>query len=131
MLGLLGLAVSAGAVPSVAAEDGRAQDRSVRDSMYTAAQAERGVKTFGQFCSGCHGPDRFTGDRIAPWAGQTADALFDAIRLKMPEDRPGTLTRQQFADILAYVFKLNGYPAGNSELSGTDEEMKAFRIEVP
>ena len=49
----------------------------------------------------------------------------------MPEDRPGTLTRQQYADILAYVFKLNGYPAGNSELSGTDEEMKAFRIEEP
>ena len=47
----------------------------------------------------------------------------------MPEEDPGSLTRQQCADILAYIFRLNGFKAGSDELKGTDEAVSAVRIE--
>ena len=128
-VGVLTLAASSLDIPSFAVADVRAQDKTVRDGVYSDAQADRGAKLFGQFCSGCHGPERFVGEQMKPWTGQTADVLFDAVRLNMPEDRPGSLTRQQYADVLSYIFRLNGFVAGTNELAGTDDEMKSIRIE--
>jgi hypothetical protein len=34
----------------------------------------------------------------------------------MPANRPGTLTRQQNADIVAYLLSFNQFPAGKEEL---------------
>jgi hypothetical protein len=37
----------------------------------------------------------------------------------MPLGRPGSLTRQEYLDILAYVLQKNAYPEGPSELTAT------------
>ena len=37
----------------------------------------------------------------------------------MPQDSPGRLSRQQYADIVARILNANEFPAGESEL-GTD-----------
>jgi len=34
----------------------------------------------------------------------------------MPEDNPGELSEQTYADVLAYLFQANEFPAGNEEL---------------
>ncbi len=57
--------------------------------------------------------------------------LFDRIRITMPGDKPGTLNRQQIADILAFVMQFNGLPAGNTELSTKAEILQLIRIEPP
>jgi hypothetical protein len=47
---------------------------------------------------------------------KSADDLFEKIQTSMPGDQPGKLTRAQNADILAFLFASNGFPAGQKEL---------------
>ena len=49
---------------------------------------------------------------MASWA-----ALVPASRPNtMPDDNPGGLPAQTYADIVAYMLELNDFPAGDSEL---------------
>ena len=38
------------------------------------------------------------------------------VSTQMPEDAPGSLELQQYADIVAFVLRLNGFEAGSGEL---------------
>jgi hypothetical protein len=49
----------------------------------------------------------------------------------MPEDNPGSLERQQYIDVLAYIFSLNAYPAGANDLPGDDDGLKKIKIDNP
>ena len=105
--------------------------KSVNDGVYSAAQAERGQKVFDAKCTACHDTGRFTGsDFIKSWAGQPIHALFDLVKNTMPEDNPGSLTPQQYADVLSYLLKLNKFPSGESELTSADDALKTIRIEM-
>ena len=55
--------------------------------------------------------------------------LWDVASGTMPEDNPGSLKQQEYADILAYFLSLNEYPAGDAELQGNAAAMAAIRIE--
>jgi mono/diheme cytochrome c family protein len=98
---------------------------SVKDGVYTQAQADRGKALYGQHCASCHGatldgsgatPPLAGADFKGNWNGQTADDLFEKIQTSMPADKPGTLSRDQNADILAFLFMSNGFPAGQKDL---------------
>jgi mono/diheme cytochrome c family protein len=92
---------------------------SVNDGVYTAAQAQRGAGLFDDHCGSCHEPDRFAGRLfVTTWTGPL-DALFATVRKSMPEDNPGGLAPQVYADVIAYWLRLNGYPAGAERLEGT------------
>jgi S-disulfanyl-L-cysteine oxidoreductase SoxD len=98
---------------------------SVWDGVYTQEQANRGKALYGQQCASCHG-STLDGSGTAPplagadfkgnWNGQTADDLFEKIQTSMPADQPGKLSREQNADILAFLFMSNGFPAGPKDL---------------
>lgn len=103
--------------------------KSVRDGVYTTEQAERGGKLSSDICAACHQDDFFTETLLTSWSGTTADMLFDLIRTTMPQDRPSSLTRQQYADILAYILRLNGLPPGQQELGASDDALKKILIE--
>jgi mono/diheme cytochrome c family protein len=107
------------------------EPRSIRAGAFTQAQAERGQKAFQSQCARCHEPDRFTGAFLEPWVGETALALYTVVRTTMPEDNPNSLRPQLVADVLAYLFSLNRYPAGDVELPATESGLKAVRIEAP
>ncbi|MBI4888527.1 MAG: cytochrome c [Acidobacteria bacterium] len=104
-----------------------AEPRSVWDGVYVAEQASRGEKLAAQRCVACHG-DRLTGGELAPaltgdvfsanWDGVKLSDLADRIRTTMPQDRPGTLSRAQSADIIAYILSLAKMPAGDAPLAG-------------
>ncbi|MDA0205321.1 MAG: hypothetical protein O3A53_08185 [Acidobacteria bacterium] len=103
----------------------------VRDGIFTIAQAERGATVFAGACKGCHQPEQFIGAGfIDAWSGQTADAPFEVIRTKMPEDNPSSLKRSEYAAVLAYLFRLNGLPAGDTDLPNLLRKLKLIRIEV-
>ncbi len=98
-----------------------AQDptRSVWDGVYTPAQATRGQALYNKECSGCHGQSLSGGEEAPPlsggafmanWNGLTVGDLFERIRVSMPEGRPGTLSRQQNADVLAYILPEISFP---------------------
>ena len=104
--------------------------RSVNEGVYTAAQAERGAKRFDTTCTACHDTSRFTGDEfVSAWSGKPLAELFDVVQT-MPEDNPGSLPAQEYADVIAYFLQLNQYPAGDGELKGEAEAMRGIAMEA-
>ena len=112
---------------AVAAAVAGAQPRqTVWDAVYTKEQADRGQKLYGEQCGRCHG-DALTGVESAPpltgarfadnWEGTPLVDVFERMRMSMPQDKPGSLSRAQNADILAYMLRVNGFPAGEKELT--------------
>ena len=105
----------------------RAQDsqRTVWDGVYTGDQAKRGEAAYVEACSNCHGrtlegadmtPALTGGAFMANWDGLTVGDLFDRIRVSMPADRPGSLSRQEDVDVIAYILRFNEFPSGKEEL---------------
>ena len=42
--------------------------------------------------------------------------MADRVKVSMPANMPGVMSRQQVADVLAYIFSRNGMPTGDQEL---------------
>ena len=111
--------------------------RTVWDGVYTEEQSKRGATLYTKECASCHGA-QLTGGESAPalngdglmsnWSGQTAGDLFERLRQSMPQDDPGRLSRQQDADVLAFLFNANGFPAGKTELDRQPEALKLIKI---
>src|SRR6266849_605395 len=77
-----------------------AQSRSVKDGVYSKAQAGRGQALYTQNCFVCHGETATGGDSgpalsgegfMDNWKGQTLGDLFDKISQTMPASAPGSL----------------------------------------
>jgi mono/diheme cytochrome c family protein len=99
--------------------------RSAAGGAYTARQATQGEETFRNVCGNCHGTAEFSGPTFRKtWAGRPVYALFDQLRNAMPLDNPGGLAPEEYAAVIAYVLKLNQYPAGSSELPIADAALK-------
>jgi mono/diheme cytochrome c family protein len=111
--------------------------KTVWDGVYSEEQAKRGAETYAQKCGMCHG-DGLGGVEAAPpltgpgfygnWEGETLNALFERIRMTMPLDNPGSLSRAQNADVIAHMLKVGGYPAGTTELDGQAGALSAIRV---
>ena len=120
-------------------EPAPAELRSVWDGVYTEDQAKRGEELYRKQCAACHG-EMLNGGESAPplsggvflsnWNGLTVGDLFDRIRKTMPLNTPGKLTRQQNADILAFVFSVNKFPSGKKELQNKTEFLKEIRFDA-
>jgi mono/diheme cytochrome c family protein len=113
-------------------------EASAEPALFTGAQADRGRLLYDEHCVTCHGA-RLEGNPAAPLAGavflgrwadgqHTLDDLFYIIRSQMPYNEPGKLTRQQYADVLAYVLKANGYTAGEVELPPGGPALKKITL---
>jgi len=125
-------------IASVAAWGGRhgyAQaSKTVRDGVFTEAQASRGQALFGQQCSSCHGASLegaqgppLAGDVfLEHWQGQPLSGLVDKILNTMPADGPGALTRAQSTDLVAHIIRTGGYPAGRAELASDEAALKTI-----
>ena len=97
---------------------------------YTAAQAARGEKAYRTSCNSCHAPSAYTGESFTQlWVGRTAYDLVSLLRRTMPNDDPGGLPTRQYVDIVAYLFRLNGYPPGARSLSSDDAALRRVRID--
>ena len=60
--------------------------------------------------------------------GMTAQSLLTVTAQTMPQDKPGTLTPEQYAAITAYVLQKNGYPAGSELLSADNPHLKEINF---
>jgi mono/diheme cytochrome c family protein len=122
--------LSAGSVRLVGA-DAQEPSRSVNDGVYSAEQAGRGQAVFESKCGDCHEAERFKGSAfLESWIGEPLVSLYDLIGTTMPADNPGTLSPQQYADIIAFMLKMNEYPSGQEELKGSKDAMSAIRIDA-
>ncbi len=93
---------------------------------YTEAQAERGQAVYKNVCAECHELQDFTNtDFRTEWDGNSLYELFESIRTTMPDENPGTLTREQYVDVVTYVLKLNAMPTGPAEFTADSASASA------
>lgn len=110
-----------------------AQTKSVSDGAYTDAQAERGKAAYEANCSFCHLSD-LTGQGFAPglvddtfkarWQDGNLGELFSIVKVTMPQDKPDSLKPDEYAAIVAYMLKMNKFPAGGQELAPDEAALK-------
>jgi mono/diheme cytochrome c family protein len=94
---------------------------------YTSTQAMHGARVFSNHCAACHGAELQgqTGPALAgssfggllQYSKMSSSQLFEFISTQMPKDAPGSLSTQQYLDVLAFILSKNGYPAGDDALS--------------
>jgi mono/diheme cytochrome c family protein len=108
------------------------EKKSVKAGVYTAAQADRGQTLFRSKCASCHAPNRFTDDFFyQSFAGKPLWEMFDVISDSMPEDNPGSMKKEEYADVIAYLLKLNNFPTGETELPIDKDALSAIVMEKP
>lgn len=109
------------------------QQRTVWDGVYNGEQAKRGEAVYVKECANCHGRDLEGADMtpgltgaafMANWDTLTVGDLFDRIRISMPQNSPGTLSRQENVDVVAYLLRFNEFPSGAEELPREVQTLK-------
>jgi len=116
-----------------------AQDagKSVWQGIYTPVQADRGGGVYAQRCGGCHGaalngtgeaPPLIGGEFVSHWDTMTVGDLYDRVRTTMPQNDPQSMTREEYADVLAFLLKNNGFPAGAQPLDKRSEVLATIGI---
>jgi mono/diheme cytochrome c family protein len=126
------IALGAGSVRAALPEQGK----TVNDGVYTDSQASRGQGLYGQHCASCHaadltgagGPTLVGKDFLGVWGGMSVDDLVEKIATSMPSGSPGSLSRVQSADLVAFILKSNSFPAGSAELDSDATTLKAISI---
>ena len=103
---------------------------SVKDGVYTSAQADRGEKVYKQACASCHaletkgkvtsdspGPDLGGDEFVAHESGRPVWAIARIIKDTMPFDFSIEMTEPIALDLTAYILKVNKFPDGKTELT--------------
>ena len=103
-----------------------AQEKSVEQGVYTAAQAARGAKLFESNCTTCHREPGGTapvlaGERFTKtFSDATLQVVFTTIKTTMPRNAPGSLSNAEYVDVVAHLLKINSYADGMNELAVAD-----------
>jgi S-disulfanyl-L-cysteine oxidoreductase SoxD len=135
------LGTSSGLQVRAAGQTGATPQPSVADGVYSAEQSGRGQRIYADTCASCHGADLSGGatlagdvpslagvDFVGAWNGSTLGDLFERVRT-MPPTSPGSLSAQQYADVLAFILSKNGFPAGQTDLTADAAALTAIRFE--
>ena len=114
-----------------------AGSKTTNDGVFTDAQVKKGSETYGQQCASCHDA-QLAGSGTAPalagtdfsanWKDETVGSLFERIRATMPADNPGSLSRAQTSELVAFILNFNKYPVGTTELASDSDALKAIKI---
>src|SRR5437867_10499513 len=110
------------------------QLRSITEGVYSAGQAARGQQVYKVQCGGCHGaamegttgPPLVGDSFLSNWSGRPLANLVDKIEKTMPFNEPVSLSRQQSADLAAYILQAGRFPAGQGELTDAALAQVAF-----
>ena len=96
---------------------------------FTAAQVTKGESLYTNVCLRCHPVAQHTGGAFAAkWEGRRVYDLYDLVAGTMPQDNPGSLTSQQYADVVAYLLKANGAAPTAAPLPPNDSTLRRMRI---
>ena len=113
------------------------RDRTTWDSVFTAEQATRGQTAYNQKCARCHRENLSGGDEapaltgsafMSNWNGVVLSDLHERVRTTMPTDTPGVYPRPEVTDVIAYILKFNGFPAGQAPLTHENDVLKNIRF---
>jgi len=82
-------------------------------------------------CADCHRTVEITRSWFSGTVHRTAGDLLTVMSTTMPEMNPGALSPDQYADILAFLLRLNDYPAGEEELPADPAVLGNVPIPAP
>ncbi len=100
-------------------------DEVASSGLYNLQQAKRGKVLYAETCIRCHTDNLKGADQVPPlvgetflshWQGRVVKDLFDRIRTTMPQDNPGSLSDQDYVDIISYLLEANDFPRGKDHL---------------
>lgn len=150
-LGSLVLAGRFGALRAISPQTAAApsQSATLRDGVYSEAQARRGENVFKAQCSYCHkdnlsggflddgvghapalaGKQAFESSFAERWGGLTLADLVATVAATMPQQRPSSLSVQEYVDVACYLLFKNAVPTGASDLPADVETLG--RIIIP
>ncbi|MEM1141821.1 MAG: cytochrome c [Pseudomonadota bacterium] len=97
---------------------GRAE-RTIEDAVFSKAQARSGKKLYSQHCIACHERGYFR-EVLRTRRGETLDPLFEVMVTEMPQNDPGSLSDEQYLDVIAYMLSQSRYAVGEKPLQITD-----------
>ena len=107
------------------------QMASVWEGIFTETQAKRGQAVYSGACGVCHGrrlngapddPDMRSTPPLArakflrDWEGRSLATLFEYTRATMPEGNPGSLTDEEYVDVISYMLSVSRMPVGDDDL---------------
>ena len=100
-------------------------DKTTWSGIFTEEQATRGKAAAEKNCGSCHGttlkgelaPSLIGDEFIGHWYDAKLSELAMKVSVTMPADAPGSLKPAEYADVLAYLLQVNGFPAGADTLA--------------
>lgn len=102
-----------------------------------AALARSGREQYAKNCSKCHG-DNLAGHSPAPpiignafmshWENKSAAELLTRIQTTMPQGRPGSLDRDTYVSLVAYLLQMNNIAVGQGLGPEALEAVKLHRV---
>lgn len=106
-----------------------AQGNGAPPAFYTDSQAVRGQQWYESVCAACHpSADMSSNDFKLRWNGRNVLDLYTRISTTMPAQDPGSLTRRTYTDIVSYLMKINGLPAGTSALASDTTTLRQIPL---
>ena len=138
LAGVLAGGVLVAGVSRLAQVANQGPSTSLGEGVFTDAQAARGARLSEKHCASCH--DARTGGSAPPLSGErftqkwatgnrTADDLFYITRTSMPFGAGNSLAPQEYADLVAFMLRENGYAAGPTELRPDPAALAGVRLE--
>ena len=98
---------------------------------YDATQAAGGQRVYQAVCARCHPPGSQSGAAFrTAWNNRRVSDLQSILVNTMPQDKPGSLTDEQYLDVIAYMLKMNDVPGG-SALPADTAALHKLKIGVP
>jgi mono/diheme cytochrome c family protein len=104
---------------------GNAKPAKPLPALFTEAQANTGKQLFSDKCALCHGAN--LEGRVGPslkgkmflsvQAAHTVADIFRFLSQNMPATLPGSLSHDDYVNLMAFLMQQNGYPQGNAELT--------------
>jgi mono/diheme cytochrome c family protein len=128
---VIGVVAAALSDPALAQSSVPQSVRSTASGVYTEEQATRGRDTYQMQCKSCHTPASHTGPTFASWWDRKPlSDLYQFVTTRMPKNEPGSLQPDEYADLIAYLLKLNDLPSGSEPLPADSVALKKIRIDM-
>jgi mono/diheme cytochrome c family protein len=103
----------------------------LKPATYTNEQAVRGQQVYQTTCVRCHPPGHLDGETFSVgWNERRVFDLYSLLRNTMPQDKPGSLTDDEYIDVIAYLLQRNHIPASSVALRPDTASLRDARIDV-
>ena len=119
-----------GALALLLAADPSSVAQQLSQAEYQTAQAERGAALYQQQCAACHLPDlQGSFEAVAlrdsafvdNWRNRAPAEMLDLLRRTMPTQAPGSLSDEEYLDLIAFLLQANGVASGTTALAANSD----------